>query len=119
MRKEAIIKAAIWVVYTCIIGIIFFNVGYSNALGHVGAPTERHPETVEPAPVSEVAVMPKPKFEIRESEGKIAVYQGETLIRLTEINVSSLRREDENRIRKGIVVESIEEVQQILEDYSS
>ena len=119
MRKEAIIKTAIWMVYTFIISIIFFNIGYSNALGQIVPNVETPQLIVESPSVMETTQTPQVKFEIKDAGGKIAVYQGETLIRLTEISVSTLRREDVNKLREGIVVETIEEVQQILEDYSS
>lgn len=52
-------------------------------------------------------------------DGRVAVYQGDTLLRLTDTPVDSLPKADRVRLYDGITVNSDKELKTILEDFCS
>jgi hypothetical protein len=63
-------------------------------------------------------------YVLRMLSGYVAIYMtaendGETLVEVTDIPVSILRLKDQQRLREGILLDSMEEVDQYLEDLGS
>ena len=54
-------------------------------------------------------------------EGRLAVFEGEAAfpMKLYEVAVASLPTAEQDRLREGVGVNSLEELQQLLEDYTS
>ncbi|HOC09851.1 MAG TPA: hypothetical protein PKN88_10015, partial [Bacillota bacterium] len=63
-------------------------------------------------------------YVLRMLSGYVAIYMTaengeETLVEVTDIPVSILRLKDQQRLREGILLDSMEEVDQYLEDLGS
>lgn len=70
------------------------------------------PSTTQTAPVDN-------RYCLRSCNGWIGIYQGEELLRCTEIPVSSLRNSDRLLIEKGIRADSWDDLLMLLEDFGS
>jgi hypothetical protein len=53
------------------------------------------------------------------SEGRVAVFKDGALVLRTETPVNSLPRSDQLRLQEGIVVNSLKELKELMQDYCS
>ena len=59
------------------------------------------------------------RYCLRNCNGWIGIYQGEELLRCTEIPVNSLRNNDQLMLEKGIHTDSWDDLLMLLEDFGS
>lgn len=57
-------------------------------------------------------------YEIKEYNGKIAVYKDNSLVYTLKTYVFTLPESDKERLKKGIIVENIEDLKKIIEEYN-
>ncbi|MDR0406062.1 MAG: hypothetical protein LBH54_04600 [Clostridiales bacterium] len=98
-----------------IAGIAALSCAYSFLLFTVGlrcgeARRERHEQASAAS-----------RYVARESGGRIAVFEdgSDTPLKVLEIDVSTLRKQDQLRLREGIAVDSLEALAQLEEDFGS
>ena len=61
----------------------------------------------------------KALYTAREEDGRIAIYQGERLVKRTRTQVSHLPKTDRLKLQNGIDLYSNKELKQFIEDYCS
>ena len=59
------------------------------------------------------------KYRIKEENGVVCVYEGDTLLYQTNIPVSCLPQKDRDALKNGIFVNSVEEIHHFLEDFGA
>ncbi|GHV16332.1 hypothetical protein FACS189425_00420 [Clostridia bacterium] len=121
MTKTGFLAIVLGLVYTLAIGFICYQMGTLNprtaliAEANTPPPIET-PSTPTPTPSTTPSEI---IYTIKEYNSRIGVYENDELIRIVDIDVSSLRVQDVTRLKNGIKAKSKEEVASILEDYSS
>ncbi|MBQ8297467.1 MAG: BofC C-terminal domain-containing protein [Ruminococcus sp.] len=80
-----------------------------------------HHQKVEAKVRTSLYELEKVEFIVREYEGKLGVFRGEseTPYRIIDCNVSLLSEYDRQQLRTGIVIESDEELNSFIEDMST
>ena len=61
----------------------------------------------------------KKEYLVKEFNNKIGIYENNQLIRIIDVDVSSLRTDDVKKLKGGITLETREDLAKFLEDYSS
>ena len=86
-----------------------------------GQPEEKDRPEVQTLYTEEAAAEKKFSYVLRQYRGNVAVFYGEDQqpIFETEIAVSGLRQTDAEKLQKGIMAASYEEVLRLLEDFNS
>ena len=128
MTKMGLITTCMAVVYSVLLGYIFYQIGTMNpreGFSYVASVDTQilQMEEVEAATVDEEVLLPELPEEItymiREHDSRIGVFQNGELIRIVNVDLTQLRERDARMLREGISAASLEEVAEILEDYTS
>jgi len=100
-----------------ICGVLFFIV-YSLGVMRIGMYIEKQTQ-VQPNKVE--TVEERPKFTVKEYAGVICVFVNgeEAPQRTLDIDTKALRQYDRDRFKEGIPLNSLEELAQLEEDFSS
>ncbi len=101
VRLVVLAIAAAGVIATCTLAVLYVRYGRE---------VERYTEKGTPA-----------AYTLGEFEGRLAVYEGEAPFpqKLYEVAIASLPPAEQEKLRRGIAVGSLEELQLLLEDYTS
>jgi len=117
MVKRGIILAFLAIVYSVAIGYVSYQLGKS-ATEHTMAALDNKVVAQE-VPSSMPGEEGEKIYTIKEFNGNIGVFEGDTIIRIVDVDLSTFRAEDRVLLKQGIEVRTGEEVAGILEDYSS
>jgi len=117
MTRRGILIAILGLVYSIAIGYVSYQLGKS-ATEHTIAALDNKVVAQE-VPTNTPPAEGEKTYTIKEFDGKIGVFEGDALIRIVDVDLSTFRAEDRNLLREGIKVTTREEVLGILEDYSS
>lgn len=122
MTKRAWLWISVAVVYTTVIGLVFFSWGtFSHSKQSEQVPISQ--TTVEEsAAAAEVTPTPSPepvcKYTVKELDGQVVVYHNDQILKKLSIDLSLLPAENRRLLKEGITVDSEEKLAELLEDYS-
>jgi hypothetical protein len=125
MTKTGIIALFMSVLYSFVLGFVCYQIGAFNARSavvDVDSATVQMDKIVRAADRDIVLPTREPLeivYIIREHNSRIGVYENNELIRIVDVKISSLGAQDARMLREGIEVRTLEEVAEILEDYTS
>jgi hypothetical protein len=103
--------------YSFVLGFCCYKIGAMNPVQEVAmaeVPIEQAMPTFAPEETPKNA-----GFLVKEYNSRIGVYRNGELIRILDIDTSSLRSADKEALSEGIPFETNAEVAQFIEDYSS
>lgn len=77
--------------------------------------------TQAPAPVTDAAQKHEPKYVFSQYKGRLALFQRDFAmpVEIFDVYLNAFPQEEQERILAGISAESDEEIQKIIEDYTS
>lgn len=106
------------------LSIIFLTLALSGVCVVTSAfwPGQAAQTAISPAKINTVQDTTVPlahKLIVKEHNGKICVYSDEVLMLETDIPIASLPEQDRIALTEGIVIESDEDLQHLLEDFGA
>lgn len=119
MRKSTVLTIILTLFYSLILGYICYQVGTMNPRDKKIAQMSETVQAETITPSSSPSPSKLSSFIIKEYNNKIGVYENDELIRIVDINISSLREEDVKLLQEGITTNSKQDALQMIEDFSS
>ena len=123
MGKTGIYALVFGIIYSLLIGYIAFTMGqHATKYATDTINNQVMAESISPTPDAFPSPTPMPdpnSYLIKEVNGKIGIYQNGELLRVVDVDVSTLRPNDAQQIEQGIVLQTDQDLASFLEDYTS
>ena len=105
---------------TAIVAVVILAVSLVMGLSFWEKDSEKAPSEASSEPMAKTLVSEKPRYTMREYEGRIAVFNGDGTIRkIYEVNVALLPEYDQKLLQNGISIIGEDELRARIEDYTS
>lgn len=117
MRKAIIIACCVVVLILATVSLLLPTMKKQNNIPVVSSDTL----PVESSSTAPASSQPEEQYTIKEYQGNIAVFMEgvDRPFRITDVDVHTLPKMDQEQLSKGIQVTSTEELNRLLEDYCS
>lgn len=136
MTKNGILAFICGIIYTFVLGFAMFYLGTqfpatkstfaeesntvpTNASYTTNVPYDTYEPEASPTPTEDIFAEDSLKYTVKEYNGAIGVFKGTELIKIVDVNVDELRQSDKDALSAGIILDTQEEVAELLEDYGS